>query len=369
MTNNQKLYYWINALELNVKRAIRDGFLNGWNQYQVILVTNQIIEDGIKKIPSFLLQEQEFYKRSLVASRNRWLAVVFNKTLQLQLAALVVFYTYAMNNQQKSIAKNYIDLTKRNPNRSEPTPFEIQKEIQKEEKTLFRKSKGQQYLHNLRQKMKELAKNPVTEEQFKKRKLSLFTKAELRLRYEEALQEIESFKENDIRYAYISSHADCSERCYPYQGKLVSLFDASINSKFETGEVIDGRKVYSLTDITAQTDRYGYHNTVIVGFNCRHYLIPYTLNRKPPKIYPKRFVKRKEKASAKMRQMERDIKRKRMERLIVNPIDKDLSRQLKEQIEQEITAYHRFAQKKNIKPLDYRFAISKTERKLLLKED
>lgn len=366
MNKNQELYQWLNKLEVNIKRAIRDGFLNGWAKWQIILITNKIIEDGIKNIPPFLF-DKEFYKKGLVSSRNRWLMAMFNDSLIYDVTVLSSIYYYAVNKVTNS-KEGIIDLTKRNPERTEPTPYEIQQEIQNDKKSLFRKSKGQKYVQNLRKKMRELAQNPLVEEKFKKRKLSLFTKAELQLRYEESLQEIESFKENGIRYAYISSHKDCSERCYPYQGKLVDLVSPSINSKFETGEILNGHKVYSLTDITAQVDKYGYHNTVIVGFNCRHYLIPYTPNKKPPKYYKKRMVNGKRKASTEMRRMEREIKLKRMEKLIINPIDKSKSKELQAMIEQEIEKYHKFANKKSLKPLDYRFAISKSERKLLLKE-
>lgn len=366
MNKYQELYLWLNKLELNLKRAIRDGFLNGWSKIQVTAVTNKIIEDGINKIPSFLLKDKNFYEQSLIASRNRWLFSVFNDKLLYQFALLGMVYVSI--DKKTNAAKGYIDLTKRNPEHLEPTPFEIAQEVLHEKKSLFRKSRGQQYLTNLRRKMRELAQNPLTDVEFKKRKLSLFTKAELQLRYEEAWKEIESFKENGIQYAYISSHKDCSERCYPFQGKLVDLFNPSINNRFETGEIIDGRKVYSLTDILSQTDKYGYHNTILIGFNCRHYLIPYTKGKKAPKRYAKRFVNKKNHASSQMREMERNIKRKRIERLIIGPIDKNRSKELKIIIDKEIEHYYQFAQKKYLKPLEYRFAISKIERQLLLKE-
>ena len=43
MNKYQELYLWLNKLELNLKRAIRDGFLNGWSKIQVTAVTNKII--------------------------------------------------------------------------------------------------------------------------------------------------------------------------------------------------------------------------------------------------------------------------------------------------------------------------------------
>ena len=45
-----------------------------------------------------------------------------------------------------------------------------------------------------------------------------------------------------------------------------------------------------------------------------------------------------------------------------------MEKKLKIIIDKEIEHYYQFAQKKYLKPLEYRFAISKIERQLLLKE-
>lgn len=83
----------------------------------------------------------------------------------------------------------------------------------------------------------------------------------------------------DLRW--LSAHIDCSDRCKPRQGKLVSMSYDPIDSDFWTGRVVEGHKVYSFTAIENQTDKYGYHNNIINGFNCRHFLYKWTKGSKP----------------------------------------------------------------------------------------
>lgn len=73
----------------------------------------------------------------------------------------------------------------------------------------------------------------------------------------------------------ISHHSGCSDRCHPDERKIVSASLPSINSKMETGKTIDGKPIYSLKAMLARKDKYGWHNFILVGFNCKHHLHPY----------------------------------------------------------------------------------------------
>lgn len=83
----------------------------------------------------------------------------------------------------------------------------------------------------------------------------------------------------------ISVHLNCSDRCLPDQGKIISKTLPAIDDEMWTGKTIDGRKIYSWQAMHARVDRYGYHNFIIDGFNCRHHVTPYDggLQEKPPK--------------------------------------------------------------------------------------
>lgn len=163
------------------------------------------------------------------------------------------------------------------------------------------------YAKKLKQRMKELAEAPMTTAEKGKHQISLWQKAELDVRYEHNMKMIEDLKNEGHDLCYISSHPDCSKRCEKWQGKLVSLSKPSTMSGFRVGK-IDNKWVYSLTDIMAQTDKYGYHNNIISGFNCRHRLIPYS-GQLPPTEYTKEDIKKQREVENKIRAMEREIRK------------------------------------------------------------
>lgn len=95
---------------------------------------------------------------------------------------------------------------------------------------------------------------------------SLRNLAEMEVRYQDHKDEIEELKASGERLVMCSAHADCSERCAPYQGRLYSLDGTS-------GE-IDGIKYVPLEYATNNPkDRYTtkagrtYQNGLL-GFNC-----------------------------------------------------------------------------------------------------
>ena len=78
-------------------------------------------------------------------------------------------------------------------------------------------------------------------------------------------------------------------------------------SGFRIGKY-EGHWLYSLPDIMAQVDKYGYKNNIICGFNCRHKLHPYH-GQLAPEHFEKEDVKRQRLIENKIRQMEREIRK------------------------------------------------------------
>lgn len=100
---------------------------------------------------------------------------------------------------------------------------------------------------------------------------SLFARAELEVRYNAHLKAIEELRANGTRLVICSTHADCSKRCSPWQGRVYSL-DGTY------GVTSDGRKYVPLeiaTDIYYTTKAGITYKNGLLGFNCRHYLVPY----------------------------------------------------------------------------------------------
>lgn len=107
---------------------------------------------------------------------------------------------------------------------------------------------------------------------------SLRNLAEMQVRYERHREEIKTLRDNGTRLVVCSVHADCSDRCKPWQGRVYSLDGTS-------GTTEDGRKFVPLetaTDVEYETKAGRRYKNGLLGFNCRHRLSPY----KPGMVIP-----------------------------------------------------------------------------------
>lgn len=169
--------------------------------------------------------------------------------------------------------------------------------------------------------------------------VSLRNIAEMTVRYDKHVAELSTLKNNGVRLAWTSTHANCSRRCEPWQGKLYSLDG--------TSGTIDGiryRPLEVATDIY-YTTKAGktYKNGIISGFNCRHYLIPYEKGNKPVEV-PAEVVEKQREINERQRELERDIRRYRDLALVYKSVDKvkyTTYRQLAEDKNNEYIAYSR----------------------------
>lgn len=134
------------------------------------------------------------------------------------------------------------------------------------------------------------------------RRNSLRNKAEMEVRYQSHQDNINELKEQGHRLVIASEHADCSERCRPYQGRVYSLDGTS-------GTTADGRKFVPLEEATQNpkdlTNRGVYNG--LLGYNCRHYLVPYKDGFRFPKPDPRQETKDYE-ITQKQRYLERQVR-------------------------------------------------------------
>lgn len=135
------------------------------------------------------------------------------------------------------------------------------------------------------------------------RKLGLRARAELQIRYEANMQELERYKTEGAKLVWITSHPNCSPRCAKYQGKLYSL-DGT------TGK-IDGHS-YEPIEV-ALAGPYGDGNGCISGYNCRHRLIEYKSGSKPPIEYTEAEIKRAYGIDREQRAYENEIRQMKVE--------------------------------------------------------
>lgn len=145
---------------------------------------------------------------------------------------------------------------------------------------------------------------------------SLRNRAEMEVRYNQHLQSIDNLKKSGIKLVIASVHADCSKRCLPYQGRVFSLDKTR-------GITDDGRNYIPLevaTDIYYTTKKGKIYKNGLLGFNCRHYLIPYKngLQLSKPNIFEE---KKEYTITLRQRDLERNVRKWRTEAIMYKDID------------------------------------------------
>lgn len=108
---------------------------------------------------------------------------------------------------------------------------------------------------------------------------TLRNRAEMEVRYNAHLEQIAALREQGVNLVMCSTHADCSERCRPWQGRVYSLDGTR-------GRTDDGRSYVPLeeaTDIYYTTKAGKTYKNGLLGFNCRHFLVPYKTGYRFPK--------------------------------------------------------------------------------------
>lgn len=128
------------------------------------------------------------------------------------------------------------------------------------------------------------------------RAISLRNKVEMSVRYAANQNDLAQFKNEGVKLVWTSSHADASPRCSPYQGKLWSLDGKS--------GIIDGIRYKPIEE--ALNSNGG--NSIINGYNCRHYLIEYEKGSKAPKHYTSAEIQKEYKIDQKQRNYENNIR-------------------------------------------------------------
>lgn len=161
-------------------------------------------------------------------------------------------------------------------------------------------------------------------------------RAETQVRYEETLKDLNKVETSDNDLWWTSSHINCSKRCEPYQGKLYS-------KSGKTG-TIDGNAFTPLQDALDANDG----NSIISGYGCRHYLIPYQSNSRPPKDYDARKIASERAIDQKQRYYETQIRAKKqleaVQRSVGNTVEAD---RLNNRWHKQYASYQQFSLNNN----------------------
>ena len=186
--------------------------------------------------------------------------------------------------------------------------------------------------------MREIPRDPDDLRRDSERRNSLRNRAEMEVRYDDHLRQIEDFRAKGTKLVIASTHADCSDRCRPWQGRVYSLDGTS-------GTAPDGRKYVPLedaTDIFYTTKAGKVYKNGLLGFNCRHFLVEYQPFLRFPR--PSAEKQREEyKITLTQRQMERDVRRLRVEADTWRGIDADRARKATKQAAEAYSRYRDFS--------------------------
>ena len=170
---------------------------------------------------------------------------------------------------------------------------------------------------------------------------SLRNRAEMEVRYEYHQNEIADFKKQGAKLVICSTHADCSDRCYPWQGRVYSL-------DHTTGITADGKRYIPLetaTDIYYTTKAGKTYKNGLLGFNCRHRLYEYKDGMQVPYVSVKE-QKQEYAITVRQRQMETQIRHYREEYLIYHgTTDEALARRARKKAIALNKRYIAFSQK------------------------
>jgi hypothetical protein len=159
-------------------------------------------------------------------------------------------------------------------------------------------------LPTLQRMAEEEALDPDAEEYLGKRS-TLRNKAEREVRYQRHIDEIDGLKAKGVKLVICSSHANCSPRCAPWQGRVYSLDGTR-------GKTDDGREYVPLEEATEIRTKNGKWFNGLLGFNCRHYLVEY----KPGYRFPTVSAETEARSYAidkQQRYMERQVRKWRAE--------------------------------------------------------
>lgn len=161
------------------------------------------------------------------------------------------------------------------------------------------------YDKQVKDQVKLLASEPAKYVAKDGRAISLRNKVEMAVRYEANQMDLAQYKQNGIKLVWTSSHADASPRCTPFQGKLWSLDG--------TSGIIDGHR-YQPIEIALDANG---GNSIINGYNCRHYLIEYEKGSTAPRQFTSKEIQKEYKIDQRQRQYENRIRQLKTEETLL----------------------------------------------------
>lgn len=299
----------IEDAQTEIRLAIKNGWLGRQSKPQINEAVQKIIVRALKRITLRELREAAY--RSLNAFAERQYA-----TLQRGLGGDILFVLAViavLNN--KSDSAEYI--------RAAPT---VRRLAQTDCVGVGTMAKGvplQEFARDYTRRrvvpvLDRLAEQVPLDPDDASGRNSLRNRAEMEVRYAAHEQSIYDLRAAGTRLVVCSVHADCSDRCYEWQGRVYSLDGTS-------GTTQDGKKFVPLEaarDIYYTTKTGKVYRNGLLGFNCRHKLYPYKEGMVIPHV-DKETQQRERRINTEQRRLEQAVRRARVDMIEAKGMDRE----------------------------------------------
>jgi len=292
--------------QTDIKTAIKQGVLSASSPLSIRQTITKIINAALARIRSPTLKEDA--RKSLIRFANAAYSR-FKTALAGMNASTIVAVVLLMRGitERERNGEYYVPNTPQERAAAKNLYPESGKGIPLQE---FHKT----YMKRVSQALNDLAEESALDPNDFTGRNSLRNLAEMQVRYERHQEEIAGFRARGTRLVVCSVHADCSNRCAGWQGRVYSLDGTR-------GRTEDGRSFVPLeeaTDIPYTTKAGRTYKNGLLGFNCRHKLFEYKVGMGIPTVSEEE-QKREYAITKRQREMEREVVRAREEALI----DKD----------------------------------------------
>lgn len=294
----------IEEAQTEIRLIIKNGYLNGLSQQQLDDKVQRAIRKVLRRLGTPVLREAAYRSLNAFATRQyrTWVrSFGLNVTF---LAALLAVSGTKTPPQARSRAEQTL------------RAYEVVR-LETDAKGIPLQTYAREYIRErVVPVMERMAAEVALDPDDISGKNSMRNRAEMEVRYAAHLSEIEGLRAAGVRLVVASVHADCSDRCYPFQGRLYSL-DRTY------GVTDDGRPfepIENATDIYYTTRAGKVYKNGLMGFNCRHKLLPYVSGMVIP-VVSAETQRREQAINTRQRRLETVVRQWKARELMYRDVD------------------------------------------------
>lgn len=312
--------------ESDIKELARDCVLNGLSFSETNTKVNALINEVVSELESDVLKNKVRQSFPLFASRMYIKWVQMAGTIDMGMALLAVLKATKkqippkIEDNIKALPKTRADVIYSHATPNSEYPYEYEQQLKK--------------------RIDEIASTHAPDDE--NPRYTLRAGAERQIRWEWQQNQMKNVKNKGVKLVWINSHANCSERCEPWQGRLYSLD--------KTSGSIDGNDyipIETATEIWEYTKSgKAWKNGILSGFSCRHTITPYRKGYKPEEV-PERVINHQREVETRQRELERRV-RFYEDRLQASPKGTTFYKTNKELVKKWTVEYENYSRKNEV---------------------